>query len=74
MLAAEPAPLQGEPRTLTVETEIRLLDRDALVADEVLLNDVFGLLVLAHYRTTPGIYAFCSTARTCGSGGVLGCR
>ena len=29
------------------------LDRDALVADEQALGDVFGLLVHAHYRTTP---------------------
>jgi tRNA(Met) cytidine acetyltransferase len=30
------------------------LDRDALVADETQLREFFGLLVHAHYRTTPG--------------------
>ena len=30
------------------------LDRDRLAQDEVLLSDFFGLLVHAHYRTTPG--------------------
>ena len=54
MLAAEPAPLLGESHGLTAATDVRRLDRDALIADEALLNDVFGLLVLAHYRTTPG--------------------
>ena len=29
------------------------LDRDQLAANEQALNDLFGLLVLAHYRTTP---------------------
>lgn len=54
MLAAEPAELKSDPELLTQQVDVRLLDRDALLADEALLNDVFGLLVLAHYRTTPG--------------------
>nr|WP_247001315.1 tRNA(Met) cytidine acetyltransferase TmcA [Halosolutus gelatinilyticus] len=33
--------------------EYRCLDPDALLANEVLLREAFGLLVLAHYRTEP---------------------
>ena len=32
---------------------IEKLDRDALLADEKTLSQLFGLLVVAHYRTTP---------------------
>ncbi len=52
LLDAEPAPeqaLRGGAAIPAVET----LDRDRLVEDEALLNEVFGLLVLAHYRTSP---------------------
>lgn len=32
----------------------RRIDRDQLLADSILLGELFGLLILAHYRTTPG--------------------
>jgi len=32
----------------------RRIDRDQLLADSILLRELFGLLILAHYRTTPG--------------------
>ncbi|MGB0466548.1 MAG: tRNA(Met) cytidine acetyltransferase TmcA [Pontibacterium sp.] len=34
--------------------DIALLNRDQLLENEPLLSELFGLLVLAHYRTTPG--------------------
>lgn len=52
-LDAEPAPagaLAGlDPAALTIER----LDRDRLAENDDLLDEVFGLLVLAHYRTRP---------------------
>ena len=52
-LDAEPAPagaLAGlEPAALTIEC----LGRDRLAENDALLDEVFGLLVLAHYRTRP---------------------
>jgi tRNA(Met) cytidine acetyltransferase len=50
LLAAEPAQLD----TLDGELEAMRLDRDALATDEASLRELFGLLVHAHYRTTPG--------------------
>ncbi|AZV32295.1 GNAT family N-acetyltransferase [Cobetia sp. ICG0124] len=34
-------------------SEVVVLDRDALARDEAMLESLFGLLVQAHYRTTP---------------------
>ena len=51
MLDAQPAPLDAAAASDPLEHVH--LDRDALVRDERTLADVFGLLVHAHYRTTP---------------------
>lgn len=51
LLDAEPASLGDRPCD---ETRHVVLDRDALARDDTLLREVFGLLVHAHYRTTPG--------------------
>ncbi|HET8700703.1 MAG TPA: GNAT family N-acetyltransferase [Nitrococcus sp.] len=53
LLNALPAP----QATLTAATaggcRAQALDRNALAGDERTLNELFGLLVLAHYRTSP---------------------
>ncbi len=54
LLDAEPAPPPDETRSGAVDVAIKMIERDALVADEGLLRQVFGLLRMAHYRTTPG--------------------
>ncbi len=52
LLDAEPARL---PAQLDVDrVEFVRLDRDALAGDLPRLRELFGLLVHAHYRTTPG--------------------
>jgi len=45
----DPLVADAEPETSTYDT----LDGDALLADETLLREAFGLLVAAHYRTEP---------------------
>lgn len=50
LLDAEPAKLEGMS---AIDTEHVVLDRDTLAADERRLREFFGLLVHAHYRTTP---------------------
>lgn len=47
---AEPSVQQPGDSAHTIEW----VDRDRLSEDETLLRQLFGLLVLAHYRTTPG--------------------
>lgn len=53
LLDAEPVPASGDEPDRGVDYEILRLDRDALVNDEPLLRQLFGLLIAAHYRTTP---------------------
>ncbi len=50
LLSAEPAPLDDTADDTTFE----ILDRQALSSNDARLGDLFGLLVHAHYRTTPG--------------------
>ncbi len=47
--ASDQAVVGATPTQCTIER----VDRDALVADDSMLSQTFGLLVLAHYRTTP---------------------
>lgn len=53
LLDAEPARLPEDIEHLERELVAQRLDRDALLADETCLRELFGLLVHAHYRTTP---------------------
>lgn len=50
MLCLNAAPHEDIPPG---ELQIKLLDQAALLTDEALLRQVFGLLVSAHYRTSP---------------------
>lgn len=53
LLDAEPAAPDVLASQCLADVLIERLDRDALVANESLLGEIFGLLVLAHYRTRP---------------------
>lgn len=52
LLDAEPSALESPVERSQVEHVC--FDREALARDERLLREVFGLLIRAHYRTTPG--------------------
>lgn len=54
LLDAAPAPDEVIAGARVDECGIERLDRDCLADDEAVLAELFGLLVLAHYRTTPG--------------------
>lgn len=53
MLDAEPAADAAVAAIPLDGCRVERLERDALLDDEALLSQLFGLLVLAHYRTTP---------------------
>ncbi len=50
LLDAQPAPAPAQPAAALTHA---VLDKDALARDEARLRELFGLLVHAHYRTTP---------------------
>ncbi|MCB9716862.1 MAG: tRNA(Met) cytidine acetyltransferase [Myxococcales bacterium] len=54
LLDAEPAQLPADEPIRDDELVAARVDRDALLHDEPTLRALFGLLVHAHYRTTPG--------------------
>ncbi len=53
LLDAAPAVDEAVCEAMPGQCRVERVDRDALAADERLLSEVFGLLVLAHYRTRP---------------------
>ncbi|MCP8688649.1 tRNA(Met) cytidine acetyltransferase TmcA [Marinobacterium sedimentorum] len=54
LLDAEPAEPTAVRHLSAAQLAYRRLDRDQLLQQPALLEQLFGLLVLAHYRTTPG--------------------
>lgn len=50
LLDAEPAVAWAS----TGDCRVERIERDRLLGDEALLRELFGLLILAHYRTRPG--------------------
>ncbi len=57
LLDARPAAIEAPAPSVAITSpplEAVQLQRDALLADETQLRELFGLLVHAHYRTTPG--------------------
>ena len=57
LLDAEPVSFSADQQDQDVELDslsFRRLDSDQLVENTSLLKQLFGLLILAHYRTTPG--------------------
>lgn len=53
LLDAEAAPDRAAAAARPDSIRLEWLDRDALVEDEALLSELFGLLLQAHYRTRP---------------------
>ncbi|WP_461536859.1 tRNA(Met) cytidine acetyltransferase TmcA [Spongorhabdus nitratireducens] len=53
LLDAAPADISGFDSLVAGDCEIQRLNRKQLAKDEPLLRQIFGLLVLAHYRTSP---------------------
>ena len=53
LLVMDAAPRSWGPPAAAPAISHEVLEPDRLAGDEALLRDVFGLLVHAHYRTTP---------------------
>lgn len=53
LLDADAAPEVVATQVQAELCSMEMIDRDALAQDDIMLNELFGLLVLAHYRTTP---------------------
>lgn len=53
LMDARPAAVKVIETLDTEACRVECIDRDALLADEPMLRELFGLLVTAHYRTRP---------------------